>query len=49
MSKIYTLNENCFLSDRNSRFSMSDIDQPCIANHMQEIFWGDYKYVVCGM
>jgi len=31
--------ENCFLSDRNSYLSMSSIDQPCVANHMQEIFF----------
>jgi hypothetical protein len=24
----------------NSRLSMSDIDQPCVANHMQEFFSG---------
>jgi len=43
------VSENCFLSDRNSRLSMSDIDQPCIVNHMQETFFLGYKHIICGM
>lgn len=46
---MYTVSENCFLSDTNSRLSMSGIDQPCVANHMQEIFFLGYKYIVWGM
>lgn len=49
VQNLHTISENCFLSDRNSRLSMSDIDQPCVANHMQEIFFLGYKYVVCGL